>query len=240
MSTQSQTRSINKGAKGKKQVQEPAPEVQTEDDVVEQPQEEPVKVKKPRRVVTRESVITDLDALLLSIDKEILLQRDASAKKQSNVKFLRSISKQIKVLNSDVNRVTRSKRRNTTTKVDPQTSGLMKQVPISDEMRDFTSAKPEELRSRVEVTKFLCNYIKDNDLQNPADRRKIIPDDKLAKILNYNNDDGDLTYYSMQTKMQHHFIKPNPADATKPPAKPPAAKPAASPAPTPTPASKKK
>jgi chromatin remodeling complex protein RSC6 len=86
-------------------------------------------------------------------------------------------------------------------------SGFMKPVKISKEMAKFTGWDGRELKSRVDVTKYLCNYIKNNDLQNEADRRQIKPDKKLAKLLNYDEkkDGCPLTYFYLQKKMQPHF-----------------------------------
>ena len=39
-------------------------------------------------------------------------------------------------------------------------------------------------------------YIKDKNLQNPADMRQIIPDEQLCSVLNYEKtDDKPLTYF---------------------------------------------
>ena len=60
------------------------------------------------------------------------------------------------------------------------------------------------------ITKYICNYIKEHDLQNPKDRRQIKADPKLSKLLNYDSKrDDPLTYYRLQTHMKRHFIKPD-------------------------------
>ena len=88
-------------------------------------------------------------------------------------------------------------------------SGFLKPVKLSKDLIKFTGWNPEELRSRVDVTKFICNYIKEHDLQNPADRRQIQvdKDTKLRKLLKYNSktEEKPLTYYSLQTFMKPHF-----------------------------------
>jgi len=57
------------------------------------------------------------------------------------------------------------------------------------------------------VTKYICNYVKELDLQNPEDRRQILADKKLAKLLDYDREkDGEaLTYFYLQKKIQPHF-----------------------------------
>ena len=83
----------------------------------------------------------------------------------------------------------------------------MKPVEISSEMRKFTGWDNEP-KSRVQVTKYICDYIKKNDLQNPADRRQIRPNSQLKKLLRLKGaQENPLTYYSLQKHIQHHFHK---------------------------------
>jgi chromatin remodeling complex protein RSC6 len=88
-------------------------------------------------------------------------------------------------------------------------SGFLKPVKISKEMAKFTGWEANELRSRVDVTKMICDYIKKNNLQNPSDRRQIMADTKLSKLLNYDSkkDTEPLTYYRIQSFMKPHFVK---------------------------------
>ena len=89
-------------------------------------------------------------------------------------------------------------------------SGFLKPVIISKEMVAFTGWNQDELRSRVDVTKFICNYIRDNNLQNPQDRRQIIVDKKLSELLEFNPnvEKEPLTYYRIQTYIKKHFSNP--------------------------------
>ena len=88
-------------------------------------------------------------------------------------------------------------------------------MKISKEMAKFTGWNPTELKSRVDVTKYICKYIRDNNLQNPDDRRQIVADPKLSKLLEYDSkkEEKPLTYYRIQTFMKKHFITPPTATA---------------------------
>ena len=69
--------------------------------------------------------------------------------------------------------------------------------------------------ARTEVTRLLNKYIKDNNLQDPVDRRTIRPDLKLQALLNIKGD-TQLKYFNMQSYIKHHFVKaeaPAPAEA---------------------------
>ena len=62
-------------------------------------------------------------------------------------------------------------------------SGLQKLQSITPEMADFANWDVHVLRSRVNVTKFLCEYIKEHDLQNPNNRREIFLNNDLKRVL---------------------------------------------------------
>lgn len=62
-------------------------------------------------------------------------------------------------------------------------SGFAKPLIISSEMAEFSGWSTEESRSRNDITRLLCTYIKENNLYDTTDKRKITPDDKLSKLL---------------------------------------------------------
>ena len=121
----------------------------------------------------------------------------------------RSSRSQLKLLKADCFRLLTRKVRKPS--VRSGNSGFMKNVKISVEMAKFCNFKPDQLVSRVDVTKSICNYVKEKDLQNKADRRQFTPDDKLGKLLGTRE---PLTYYNLQKHIQHHFIKPVPVPVT--------------------------
>ena len=165
----------------------------------------PVTPKK-RRVPTRESVLEDFETIIMSVEGEITLLREGPVKTKG-VRFLRSLNKNIKLLRNRTARVMKQKRK--TGRTNNKNSGFLKPVAISKEMARFTGWDPKELHSRVDVTKYICQYISENDLQNPEDRRQIKPDAKLQKLLGFNpkKSSEPLRYYSLQTHLKHHFPK---------------------------------
>lgn len=158
-------------------------------------------VKKPRRQVNREEVEKSFDDIADSIDLEIETLRSVEEKK--SIKFLRSLTKTIRQLKVDFLRVS-SKSEKKVKSVRSSNSGFMKPVKISSDMQKFTGVSHDQLVSRVDVTKSICNYVKEHDLQNPADRREFTPDAKLAALLGSNE---STTYYNLQKKIQPHFVK---------------------------------
>jgi chromatin remodeling complex protein RSC6 len=63
-------------------------------------------------------------------------------------------------------------------------SGFAKPNKISDELCDFIGVPHGTEKSRTEVTRFINAYVKEHNLNNPKNRRVIIPDPKLKSILN--------------------------------------------------------
>ena len=173
------------------------------------PAESPVKehVPKKRKGHTRDSVIALLDELLSSAEEEIASLRSGEKPKGLGVKYMRGMVKRIRITKSAASKV--MKTRNAPKREANKSSGFLKPVILSNEMAEFTGWDKEELRSRVDVTKYLCKYIKDHNLQNTDDRRIIIPDTSLSSLLSWSSDaTDDLTYYRMQTQMKRHFSNP--------------------------------
>jgi chromatin remodeling complex protein RSC6 len=167
---------------------------------------------KTRHVPTRESVENEFDELVASIDEEINKLRSSTAKAKG-VKFLRTVNKRVKTLRNHSLRV--SKQRQTTRRSNTN-SGFLKPVQISKDLAKFTGWDQSQLRSRVDVTKFICDYIKEHDLQDPEDKRNIRVDSdaNLKKLLKFDGKDGKkLTYYSLQTYLKGHFSAPPAAES---------------------------
>jgi chromatin remodeling complex protein RSC6 len=159
--------------------------------------------KMPRVPPTRESVLAEHSEILNLLEQEVNRLRENSDK-ASGVKFLRSIIRRVRNVQANSARVMKQKvpsaRKN-------NNSGFLKPVKISSEMAKFTGLDPSGLHSRVDVTKFLCKYISDHNLQNPTDKRTINADPALSKLLNYDakKSEKQLTYPHIQSLLKTHF-----------------------------------
>lgn len=158
---------------------------------------------RKRRQVTREDVDKAFDDLVRQIDEEVEALRSDKAKGKG-VRFLRSVAKQVRQLKSDSLRLSTKRARRQASGPRSTNSGFMKPVKISKDMQKFTGIKEDQLVSRVDVTKSICEYVKKNNLQNEKDRRQFTPDEKLSKLLGTSE---SLTYYNLQKHIQHHFVK---------------------------------
>jgi upstream activation factor subunit UAF30 len=159
---------------------------------------EEVASELPRLEATRESITAWFDKTIADVEREIKTLRQS---KCPGGKFLKSLNKTLKGLKTKSIRVMGKKPK----KRSNVNSGFLKQVAISKEMAKFIGCSSTELKSRVDVTKHICAYIKENNLQNPDDKREILPDAKLKKLLRVQKGDAPLTYYRVQSKLKPHF-----------------------------------
>ncbi len=83
-------------------------------------------------------------------------------------------------------------------------SGFAKPNKISDELCDFIGVPHGTEKSRTDITRYINSYVKEHNLNKPDNKRIILPDEKLKKILNPN--EGDLvTFFVLQRLISHHF-----------------------------------
>ena len=93
-------------------------------------------------------------------------------------------------------------------------SGFAKPNKISDELCDFIGVPHGTEKSRTDITRLINAYVKEHNLNKPENKRFILPDTKLKKILNV-GDSEEINYFILQKLISHHF----PASASKTAAK---------------------
>ncbi len=98
--------------------------------------------------------------------------RDTMTTFQSELKTLASQSKKLR-------RRTRKKG----TRGNKAPNGFTKTVSVSADMLKFCGKSSGEQMSRNEVNQFIHTYIREHNLQNPENKREIVPDSKLKKLL---------------------------------------------------------
>lgn len=86
-------------------------------------------------------------------------------------------------------------------------SGFAKPTPLSDELCKFLSVPAGTNMARTDVTRRINDYIKEHNLQDPENKRKINPDAQLATLVTESEDDSPLTYFNLQSRIKHHFLK---------------------------------
>jgi len=175
-----------------------------EEEIVEEVVEVEAPVKKSR-AVTKETVEASFDALIADIAAEVAALRPDVGKKKSGpgIRFLGQISTRLNKLKTQSLKIAKGKKKAAPSNPN---SGFKKKVPVSEKFQKFAGWGSDELHSRIDATKFICDYIKENNLQNPDDKRRIIPDDKLRKILACDKSVTDFRYCDIQTYMKDHYL----------------------------------
>ena len=79
-------------------------------------------------------------------------------------------------------------------------SGFANPTKVTKELCEFMKRS-----EGTEVTRALISYIKANNLQNKANKKIILPDEKLKFLLGINQEQ-ELTYFNLQKYMNKHFI----------------------------------
>ena len=85
-------------------------------------------------------------------------------------------------------------------------SGFEKPTPISDELAKFVGEPSGALMARTAISKKIHEYVKSNNLQHAENRRIIVPDAKLKKLLKPGPNDT-LSYFNLQKYLKVHFKK---------------------------------
>jgi|UniRef100_A0A6C0IPH6 upstream activation factor subunit UAF30 len=84
-------------------------------------------------------------------------------------------------------------------------SGFAVPGKISSELCKFMNKPEGSDAARTEVTKFIIKYIQEKNLQNPVNKREILPDSDLKKLLK-GTEKEPVTYFSIQRLMNPHFV----------------------------------
>lgn len=125
------------------------------------------------------------------------------------LKQVKSVQNDMKVIQKQYNKVSKEhekmlkKKRNSKNN---KPSGFAIPSSLSDEMLDFLGLEKGIKVPRNEVLKLINKYIVENELRQEEDKRNILPDKKLKKLLNVKKNDK-VTYFNLQSYLKPHFIK---------------------------------
>ena len=137
-------------------------------------------------------------------------------KVNSLVANIKDIQANLKVLSKEYDKqqkiIEKAQKKRQNAKNSP--SGFAKPNKISDELCDFIGVPHGTEKSRTDITRFINAYVKEHNLNKPENKRFILPDTKLKKILNV-GDSEEINYFILQKLISHHF----PASASKTAAK---------------------
>lgn len=174
---------------GKKPVVTKVPVIKAADVVKAVPVEDVVKSEVVQPVTPQENA---LQSIIEKVNTFVVMGKEL----QGQLKVLsKDWEKQQKIIDK-----VQKKRQNA--KNSP--SGFAKPNKISDELCDFIGEPHGTEKSRTDITRFINAYIKEHSLNKPENKRFILPDDKLRKILNVDAKE-EINYFILQKLISHHF-----------------------------------
>ena len=175
------------------------------------------KVKAPKKVKTVATVVDTTPVTVVPVEGTEVQEPKVSARLAEYSENLNLVSASISSLKTEFKSLEKAiakelkaaekasqKRKRASGNRAP--SGFVKPTLISDELASFLGKEKGSKLARTAVSKEINNYIRANQLQDPANGRKINADAKLSKLLKLAKTD-DLTYFNLQKFMKHHFIK---------------------------------
>ena len=110
----------------------------------------------------------------------------------------KSVKKQMKQLQREA-----QKNKN---KGNRKASGFAVPSKISNDLCKFMGKPEGSEMARTEVTKYIIQYIKTNNLPDKNNKKVIKPDNALKSLLNLKPND-EVTYFNLQKYMNKHFVK---------------------------------
>jgi upstream activation factor subunit UAF30 len=187
------------------------------------PKAEPELVNEPATETVAEAVVeetaTEVSSMRQRFDALIKARQDQMAELKREVQELRKMQRDHEHAIKDASKKSK-KRKVPRDDANPRKpSGFASPVVVSDELYSFLenyNIKKGDPIARTEVTKHITSYIRDHNLQNPENRREIVPDAALKKIFGepmQNRDPADpsspkvFTYLKLQTYLSAHFPK---------------------------------
>lgn len=161
--------------------------------------------------------------LLEHITKMIVDQTEVVQKAKKMLSFYKELKRTYERTNKDTDKYIKevSKRKKKKKGGNHSPGGFQKPVPISEQMCDFLGVPNGTEMGRTPVTIEINNYIRKYDLQNPKNKKNIIPDKKLTELFYLTDrnpvwvtaanqtDPGKkgLNYFNLQKFLKIHFLK---------------------------------
>ena len=153
----------------------------------------------------------------ISVEKEISAVDNMFQKLQNQFTnsqlILKTLQNNLKILHKEVlkerkdmsKKISKNKKK---IKKKNNSSGLNCPVNVSKDLSDFLGLENEDIKiSRTQVTTEVIKYIKLNELQDPENKKNIILDEKLKKIIEPYMKDGDIVqFFNLQTYLKYHFL----------------------------------
>ena len=150
----------------------------------------------------------EVDVLLKSLISTVQSRISADKTLLSQLRDLNKIiTRERKENSKSLRKLTKGRKKKTGGNKSP--GGFTKPTLLSPPMCTFLELPEGTELPRTEVTRRVNTYVKNNNLQNPDNKKQIMADKNLKQLLYLNNTDV-LTYFNLQRFMKIHFLKRDP------------------------------
>lgn len=186
------------------------------------PKAEPVIVPEPvveTQAEPVEEVATEVSSIRQRFEALIKSRQDQMVELKREIQELRKLQRDHEHAIKDASKKSKKKKAPRDENNPRKPSGFASPVVVSDELYSFLESfgtKKSDPIARTEVTKHITSYIRDHNLQNPENRREIVPDAALKKIFGEpmqhrvpedTSSPKVYTYLKLQTYLSAHFPK---------------------------------
>lgn len=166
----------------------------------------------PKKVVQKvvepvvEPVVQESEPeVVVSVDAEPDVLQNITKKVGDIMTLAKDLQAQIKVLQKEYTKMQKlTAKKPSSQRKNP--SGFAKPTKLSKELCEFLSLPDDTELARTAVTKHINAYIMEHNLQNPENKKLILADEKLTKLLNLQPTDQQLSYFNLQRYMKHLFV----------------------------------
>ena len=149
--------------------------------------------------------LTDTSVTAHVIAEPITIEAQFTALANELMGFKNHINDMLSKLRALEKNVLKNKKNNEKVR-EKQPSGFDAVSTISDDMCVFMNMPLGSKVSRTAVSKNTLKYIHEKNLQDKNTRRKINPDETIAKLFGIKSDTDELTYFNLHKYLNPHFI----------------------------------
>jgi len=168
---------------------------------------------------TAQETVVDTPLTLADRFSSLLSLVDEQTK--THTSFMKTVNAELKALQKELSKAQPKSRKKKKEPADGEDVVKRKNVfdvpvPVGDELCEFLGVEKGQMYSRQFITNSMFDYVKNNNLQNPENRRYILLDTtdagrKLGALL---NPDQPLTFFNMQRYLKPHYPKVDKSQAT--------------------------
>ncbi len=138
----------------------------------------------------------------------------------------RSLKREVQFLEKTVKKLQTKKNRKKKPSLgadgEKRKNGFARPTDISTQLADFLGVEHGQQIARTEVTKRINSYIKENNLQDPEKKKRILLESEaglklknlLTEVVDNNGQPCDLDFINIQKYIKHHFPKKGEAATT--------------------------